>query len=70
MLVLAIHCKLFYIVNIHCKLPGGSGGRRDQENTVNGLVFEIKRCACAERLRVQKREFSTKRVLFSKSFRV
>ena len=41
--------------------------RRDQENTVKGLFFEIKRCARAARLGVQNRRFSTKRVPFSKS---
>ena len=41
--------------------------RRDQENTVKGLFFEIKRCAHAARLGVQNKHFSTKRVPFSKS---
>ena len=43
--------------------------RRAQENTVKGLFFEIKRCTHAAHLGVQNRQFSTKRVLFSKSFR-
>ena len=55
-------------------MPGGGAlkynvvSRRDQENTVKGLFFEIRKGACAVRLGVQKMEFSTKRVFFSKSF--
>ena len=53
----------------------GGGGKynvvsmRDQENTVKGLFFEIKRCACAAHLGVQNWQFSIKSVLFKKSLR-
>ena len=43
--------------------------RRDKENPVKGLFFEIKRYARVARLGVIKIEFATKRVPFSKSSR-
>ena len=56
--------------------PGGRGAlkynvivsRRDQENTVKGLFLEMKKCARIAHLGVQNRQFSPKRVPFSKSF--
>ena len=67
--------SLVYIGALHRGTESGGGGalkhnvvsRCDQENTVKGLFFEIKKSACAALVVVQTRQFSTKRVSFSKS---
>ena len=61
--------KLLYVALTGGVLKYNIVSRRDQVKAVKGLFFEIKRCACAARLGVQNRQFSTKRVPFSKSFR-